>query len=120
LPSTTAQHLAKAAWNERASVALASMGYLDWAVTTMFYAVLHLVEAYFTNRGVRSKTHGRRELAIRQDSHLQPLHYYYMQLKDVSLQARYDCEEFTAAEVQLLRNDHFDPLKRELTLLIAR
>jgi len=112
-------HLAVAATNERASLVLAAAGYGGWSITTMFYAALHLVEAFLSDQGIHSTTHARRELTIRTDNRLQLLYNLYRQPKRDSLEARYECKAFSAADVQRLHDAYFAPLKRELTKLLA-
>jgi hypothetical protein len=47
------QHLEKARHNERASRAWEAGAFTDWAVTTLFYAALHGLDAYLANSGCR-------------------------------------------------------------------
>ncbi|MCC7371114.1 MAG: hypothetical protein IT306_22050 [Chloroflexi bacterium] len=108
-----AEHLAKAQANEALSLSLQSGPALDWSVTILFYAALHLVEAVLAPQA-HSRTHIERDGRVRQHPLLRPIYGQYRELKDASLLARYDCRRFTPADVALLRAYEYDVIKQHL------
>jgi len=98
---TTAEHRAKAENNEFLSSEL-NNPFWDWAVTGIFYAALHYVEAYFSSRipPLRPPTHKLRAGYIHADAYLDPIYIDYRQLEDESRNARYDARmTFDQADV---------------------
>ena len=81
----------RAAQNERFASSLADP-YWDWAVTAVYYAGVHYVEAYFAalRPPIHSGTHGARDSDIRRDSILNPAWRTYKQMKEDSEDARYE------------------------------
>jgi hypothetical protein len=68
---------------------------MDWAVTTCFYAALHLVDSYLARLGIHPHTHVKREGWIqRRLPYIRP---NYWQLKHYSLRARYEGVQMTPA-----------------------
>ncbi|MGE5595758.1 MAG: hypothetical protein ACM3S1_06935 [Hyphomicrobiales bacterium] len=108
-----AEHLAKAVHNEKLFAALDSSNFNDWRVTTLFYAALHLVDAYLaplhhpTNHQARTKI-------VASDQFLRLLFVQYRELESRSREARYDCLHFTDAFVQNLWQADFEPLKKAI------
>lgn len=84
-------HLARAASNEVLAGTLTDP-YWHWAVTVVFYAVVHYIEAYFSTLipPKHSGHHGHRDSDIRRDSVLAPAYRDYMHMKDDSENARYE------------------------------
>lgn len=107
------QHLDKARHNELASQAFEQNGYADWAVTTLFYAAVHLVEAYLAPRE-HSQDHRERNRSVSSRPNLKPVWKYYKELYNRSLDARYKCLSFTPTAVRNLRASSFEPLKARL------
>jgi hypothetical protein len=91
---------------------------LDWAVITLFYTALHLVQAYFvetaTNAFQIPRTHDDRRTRI--GIRLTPLFQHYRTLEDYSKDARYDPHYAppTSKEVQELEDLDFRPIVTEL------
>lgn len=108
-----AEHLAQAQVNEVLSRELQGGPSLDWAVTTLFYAALHLVEATLAPQG-HSRTHVERDRTVRQHPQLRPIYGHYRELKERSLQARYDCQMFNLATVQQLQIAEYEAIKNHL------
>jgi len=113
-----ADHLAKAQANESLSVALQSGASLDWSVTVLFYAALHLVEATLAPQA-HSRTHVERDATIRQHPQLRPIYGHYRELKERSLQARYDCQAFSLPAVQRLYVAEYEAIKRHLRPILG-
>ncbi len=73
--------------------------YLDWAVTGMFYAAIHYVEAYLADKNVHSSFHSRRDSAIQQDVNLCIIYDEFSDLKNDSIQTRYYGFIFPLSEI---------------------
>lgn len=114
---TSDQHRRQAAENEAVSLELET-AHPGWAVTALFYAALHYVEAYFYIEGVRtglpqhSASHAQRTPAVR--LRLAPVFPHYHRLLDRSVAARYDCKTFTQSDVQRLRHQDLDVLRSHI------
>lgn len=111
-------HVAKFRHNERLSHSLEGTANNDWAVTTMFYAALHLVDACLAP-AQHPRRHVDRRHIVSTDPRLQPIWQHYRQLEDRSQDARYDCTRFTDQQVRSLRSQHFEPLKRHLRRILG-
>jgi len=108
-----AQHLEQAREDYAAYQVLKTDGqYLGWAVTILFYAVMHLVEAclieYHGGRGEAS--HPKRENAVY--AHLRPIYNEYHHLHTRSTWARYhpDKPKPTLAGLQRYETEWLTPI----------
>jgi hypothetical protein len=110
------RHLSKAEQNETLSLSLQGGGHNDWAVTLLFYAALHLVDAYLDP--MQPKRHTDRRNLIRNDPVLRPIWFHYRELDDRSRDARYECLPFSGIQVSDLRSNSFEPVKRHLRRLL--
>jgi hypothetical protein len=72
----------------------------EWAVTALFYAALHYVEAYFATKNMHYDRHGDRESALRRESAIKALWDDYRTLKRHSRKARYYPVTFTKSDIQ--------------------
>ena len=115
---TRQQHLANAERNQRLSIALQTSADVDWAVTVLFYAALHLVEATLAPV-VHSPNHKIRNETVQLDPRLRPIHHHYRDLYHRSLDARYDCVPFTTLQAQHLYVTRYEPIKRHLQPLLG-
>ena len=101
-----ATHHQKVQHNQQviAHLQTASDIYLDWVVTAMFYAALHLVDQvlYHNNARLNPRNHRERHAAIGQQPALAPVYRDYRELEQQSRRSRYDCAHFTLQEVQWL------------------
>ncbi|MHB8574674.1 MAG: hypothetical protein ACYDCQ_05020 [Dehalococcoidia bacterium] len=113
MPSEPA-HVASYQSNAALSAKLEAGGDLDWAITTMFYAALHLVEAYFSRAGTHSSGHVQRKRLIQNHPTLGAIWAEYSELEQRSKDARYQCLSFTLAQVQDLRASCFIPIELQL------
>lgn len=103
--STTPEHKAKAKHNEF-FVATLQNPFWDWAVTGMFYAAVHYVEAYLaTHRPpVHSRNHNVRDSNVQNDPVLGKVYDDYRELKNECHDARYQAHlTFTQADVVRLQ-----------------
>lgn len=111
---TTDQHVAQAELNERLSLRLQDED-PAWAVTLLFYAAVHYVEAFFYTFPTQRRlplhydNHMSRTPAVR--ARIPRVFKHYMRLLDESIDARYRCVAFTKAEVIELRDDELKPLR---------
>lgn len=115
---TRQEHVAKAEHDEALSVFLESTTYTDWAVTSLFYAALHLFDAYLLGLGRDPKDHDERLRQIAGTTELRSVWPRYRNLLDRSIDSRYECLSFTPAQVQTLRQSTYEPLKRHLRSLL--
>ena len=95
-------HLSKAKHDEEfvASLDLATTPYLDWAITALFYAALHYVEAYFATMKRHSPDHRTRDSAVQRDSRIRGIYSDYSELKNYSINARYYMTPFSESDVR--------------------
>jgi hypothetical protein len=77
------EHLAKAESNQRLAIAFQNGPHVDWSVTVLFYAALHLVEAALAP--VHSANHADRNQNIQHDPHLNAIYPYSRELYRLSL-----------------------------------
>ncbi len=114
MPSETT-HLTQARHNETFFDHIDAGLFGDWAVTTLFYAALHYVDAYLATQGVHPKGHVFRDMEVVKYGKTRTIHAHYRRLEDRSSDARYDAASISATEVDTLKTGDFDPLKKVLT-----
>lgn len=98
--ATKEQHLAEVTRNESLASRLAEMREYGWALTLLFYASVHLIQAYLVEVGDPAATHAARETQLKRRRPLGPVINHYDALKKDSEAARYDCHSFTESEYQ--------------------
>jgi hypothetical protein len=116
------QHLAQARHNEALSIRCQER-YPDWAITAMFYAALHLLEAHFAGTagpGAPSHyvNHDERRVAVRTRVSSDAYRRYRF-LEDSSRTARYLCPAYTAGDAQVARSSQYEPLREALLRTIS-
>lgn len=121
MPPTRSEHIEQYRRNLTVAGVLESQQHFDWCVTVLFYAALHLADAWLsTHRNApAADNHGQRNQMIRGDARLNPVWRQYRTLKDYSFDARYNCRVFTAGEVQQLRQDQFDSFVKKACSLLS-
>ena len=112
------QHLAKAAGNQQPALALQSGPHLDWSITVLFYAAVHLVEATLAPQ-MHSANHNARFANIRRHPLLRQIYFQYHELYSRSLDARYDCGSFSVSPVQALYATEYATIKRHLQPMLG-
>jgi hypothetical protein len=112
------EHVARAESNQRLSIALSAGPNLDWSVTILFYAALHLVEATLAPHSY-SVNHVARFANIRSHQLLRPIFFHYRELYNVSLRSRYEYEVFAVSFAQNLSAAHYEPIERHLQPLLG-
>jgi uncharacterized protein (UPF0332 family) len=93
---------------------LDSTPYLDWVVTAIFYAALHLVDSYLATKGVHLSSHRGRDSLIWTVRDLRPIYSAYRRLKHRSEQARYDAVPFSNKQVRELLDRDLASIKVHL------
>lgn len=116
------RHIARAENNEKFydQFNLASAGFLDWAITALFYGFLHYVDAClarYPGGGFHPASHSKRAQVIALDAFLQNLYSGYEELKNRSEDARYDLVVFPPNFVAMLRATEFERIR---TLIRSR
>jgi hypothetical protein len=105
--ATEDQHLSQFEHNQAVAQRLALSTDFDWAMTALFYAGLHLMQAYLVRIGVTAETHIQRERQILMIPELSPLMDAYRMLRDHSEDARYECRAFSREEFEAIRGGTF-------------
>jgi hypothetical protein len=79
----------------------ATTPFLDWVVTITFYAALHLIEAWFAERGRHTRSHEQRDDWMSRAGGLRrDVYRLYKDLEYQSHRARYQCVNFERQFVQ--------------------
>ena len=93
---TRKEHFQKAEGNRNfaESIALTSQPHIEWALTALFYAAVHFVEAYLADTGQHLKTHKTRDNVVARDSQLRRFFKQYQDLKYYGEAARYEIVPF--------------------------
>lgn len=115
------QHAEQASKNERFydSFDLDKTKFLDWAITALFYSLLHYVDAYLDLKlRYHPKNHTNRTPLVSNDSNLKQIYLKYRRLKDESEAARYDVKVFKPAQIRQLKQCKFDPAKSHILALL--
>ncbi len=118
------RHLAQAERNERFynSLDIRTTEFLDWAITALFYSVLHYVDAYLAASMQPADSHPRnhvqRGLWIGRVSELNPIWAEYLELKNYSEDARYELIDFTPQQVSDFYNLRFKAVKEHVRNLL--
>jgi hypothetical protein len=63
---------------------------MNWAITALFYAAVHYVDAYFVARTNRPIIHSQRRRQIHDSVHLKGIEGDYRMLQVMSEEARYE------------------------------
>jgi hypothetical protein len=76
---------------------------VDWAITILFYAALHYVDAFLAVKSHHPPNHDSRDSEIQTNGSLSVIYSDYRRLKDRSIAARYGCANF--------HRNQFPPIK---------
>lgn len=109
-------HVAQADRNINLCGEMRERGEFEWAVTTMFYSAVHLMDAWLAVGGKppHPENHLVRERAIRSNGHLRLQYDNYRELYDRSVDARYECVRFDDPQVEDLHRSAYQPIKDHL------
>ena len=111
------EHLAQAARNEALAQQLVAMGEAGWAITGLFYAALHLIQAYLVQVGPAPVNHQKRAVSIAATVELARVVDPYRLLKALSENARYDCRAFSPEQFEEVRRTRYQPIVEHLNSL---
>lgn len=121
-----ARHIEQADRNEQCSESLSRLNptrFTEWEVTTLFYSALHYLEAYLARNGIEyrhPKKHSERKDELAKHPELDSIATNYLSLHDYSENARYELASYSEAEVAMLRDDEFVPIRDEIRSLLGR
>ena len=96
---------------------------LDWAATSLFYAAVHYVNAYFAKHGTPiprrhtnpdPKSPGRMNI-VQQDPNLSAIYPHYRHLDDESRDARYELRIISEADYDKFLLPKLDKIKSFIT-----
>jgi len=115
---TFQDHLSQANHNERLFQQLGSgsLGAYDWAITVMFYSLLHFVDAWLLqHHNIIPKGHTKKRGVLGRNDyvkqHLPQIYGAYKRLYDASIRARYEGAYLTPGSLgdyQNLKTNQFD------------
>lgn len=89
-------HLKRAHDNEEfaRSLELDQGFYVDWAITFLFYAAVHYIDAYLALKPYHPPSHHHRDTEIQRNGSLNQIWNDYRRLKDLSESARYEIANY--------------------------
>jgi len=98
--SDSADHILQAQHNEAFYQAIDKNTYSEWAMTVLFYAALHYINAFLDRVGIDPGGHQERDNIVQNRKELRPIWHQYRYLKNRSINARYYCVTFTLTQLQ--------------------
>ncbi len=116
-----AEHIAKARTNEVVAEELQA-GHPDWALTALFYAAVHWVDAVLDGldgMSVHPRSHTQRDRQVVSRPSLAAIERDYFALKDMSVAARYTAQSFSPENVAHYRRVRFEPVRAACRLLLG-
>lgn len=100
MPNST-DHTLQAKHNEEFYQVIDKNVYSDWAMTVLFYAALHYIDAFLGQVSIHPGGHDTRDHEVSSRKELRPIYGQYRHLKNRSRNARYYCNTtFTPKELQ--------------------
>ncbi len=113
-------HVDQARINEKAYQYLggAEPPFVDWQVTSLFYAALQYVDAYLATKGIHPHDHRERDGWIARLAGLKQISSAYFELKDRSMDARYLRAKLPPGVQQSLYTNQFMPLRDRIAAII--
>lgn len=107
------EHISKAERNEKFAETVSKTAYLDWAVTILFYAALHYVDAILSVSGIHPDSHTQRDDAIGTNATLLVVRSEYRVLETLSQNARYRAMNIGPTDLTEAQNN-FNTLRAHL------
>lgn len=96
-----ADHILQVQHNETFYHATDKSVYSDWAMTAVYYAALHYVDAFLAQVGIIDPGgHDVRDQEVHRRAELRPIVSSYFRLKSRSRSARYYCTTYPHSELQ--------------------
>ena len=119
MPQPT-EHIAQAEKNERLYESLVGTEFNDWAITALFYAALHYVDAYFVSQtGVRPPNHNLRNRLVDRTLHRARVSPAYRELYRLSRKVRYETPSVSTDEAMQVNARLFDPIRAHIRALLG-
>lgn len=115
----TRVHLNQADHNERFFDSFDRTTYSDWAITVLFYAALHYVDAFLAHAGFTYPGgHPTRDGLVNSVTQLRTISSEYFRLKNRSSSARYYASRFSTREIERCRDTDLGNIKRHVRGLL--
>jgi hypothetical protein len=119
MPNIT-DHILQAQHNEDFYRATDKNAYSDWAMTAVYYAALHYVDAFLARAGmIDPGGHDVRDREMHMRMELRPIVKNYFRLKSRSRSVRYYCTTFSFPELQRSYEDDLTEIRRHLLPLAS-
>ena len=119
MPQPT-EHIAQAEKNERLYDSLLGTEFNDWAITGLFYAALHYVDAYIVSRTAASPpNHNSRNYLVDSTLSLTEIRPAYAELYRWSRDVRYEIPSVSIDEVMQVKARLFDPIRAHIRTLLG-
>ena len=118
-------HIGRAEKNERFFTSLNALDdstehFPDWEIVGLFYSALHYVDAYLARQlSKHPNSHEDRIKSMAMIMELRAVSRDFFNLYDRSRDARYNLIPFTRLNVQRLRDQRYEPLKRHIRAILA-
>ncbi len=115
---TLQEHRFQAERNERFVAAIATMPqrFPEWEATALFYAALHYCDAFLSTQGLYPESHRERNALVRNQTNVWR---EYQGLFQTSMDSRYRLVEFTADQVDAIKDGIFRRVKEEMLRLLG-
>jgi len=110
---TVKEHINKSKYNEKFFEDV-KHDYPDWAVTGLFYAALHLVDAFLSKKGVSVEDHKTRSWYVASVSELKPIYGDYRAMYDYSVNARYKMHVLNVESLNDIYSSFYLKIRRTL------
>ena len=114
------EHIAQAEKNERLYENLLGTEFNDWAITGLFYAALHYVDAYIVMRtGTSPSNHRARNRLVERTLNLTEIRLAYIELYRSSRNVRYKIPAVSANQAMQVKAQLFDPIRAHIRALLG-
>lgn len=99
------EHIVRAEENEKLALSLdRHYGFcIDWAITMLFYAALHRIDAYLAGKNMHPLGHEQRDQEVEKNGSLAGIFTDYRRLKDLSRAARYEIANFDERKLEIAK-----------------
>ncbi len=114
-----ADHILQARHNEEFYQVTDKNAFSDWAMTAIFYAALHYIDALLASLGtVDPGSHSVRDDQVHKRAELRPIANSYFRLKNRSRNARYCCMSFRPEELQRCFDVELASIRRHIMPIV--
>lgn len=119
MPDVT-DHILQARHNEEFYQATDKNVYSDWAMTAVYYAALHYIDAFLARVNIIDPGgHDVRDQEVRGRAELRAISRLYFRLKSRSRNARYYCTRFHLGELQRSHDEDLADIRNHLLPLAS-